>query len=824
MNFSDAAIDRLLPRVVVLGSIIFGLLLAAPMPSQPAASANEPPPLRINQLQCIGTHNSYKGELDAVQRQLLSRLAPDQLVELDYQHVSLPDQLERLGLRLFELDLYRDPEGGRFAQPAALSQARELGIDVPPFDPEGMMLRPGTKVLHVPDIDYRTQVQSLTEALEQYRDWSDARPDHWPIFVLLELKSQSVGLTQPLAWDAPSLLALEAEILGVLPRERWLTPADVQGPAPTLRQAVLESGWPTLESTRGKFVLLLDNEDAVRQAYLDTFAADQPGLMFVSLDADHPRAAWMKRNDPVAQFDHIQQLVRQGFLVRTRADSGTHQARQGDTHRRERAVASGAQLISTDYPEPDPRWGAYQVRLAGGRTTGLNPLTAPKATSPRPPNLIWLMADDLGYGELGCYGQQVIRTPRLDQMAAEGLRMTQFYAGATVCAPSRSVLMTGLHHGHTPVRGNAGRDNPEAQALGPDDMTVAKLLQQAGYRTALIGKWGLGDHGRAETGLPLRQGFDHFLGYLNQVHAHNPFPDHLWRGSAILELPNSVEPIGDRGGGHATLAQLFADDYLTDQALSFISQSQAEPFFLYWNPVLPHANNERTFQLGNGAHVPDFGPYTLEDWPDQDRGHAAMITRLDSYVGRLLDHLRLLGIDQDTCVIFTSDNGPHNESRHNLERFQPSGPLRGIKRSLHEGGIRVPTLCWWPGRVAAGQTSGHVGYFGDYLATAAELAGAETPPQLDSISFVPTLLGIAEQPRHRFLYWEFHEGGFQQAALMDGRWKGIRAGTEGQLKLFDLHSDLAEQHDVSAEHPQLVAALRQYLDQARSPNPHWPVP
>jgi arylsulfatase A-like enzyme len=255
-----------------------------------------------------------------------------------------------------------------------------------------------------------------------------------------------------------------------------------------------------------------------------------------------------------------------------------------------------------------------------------------------------------------------------------------------------------------------------------------------------------------------------------------------------------------------------------------ISQSQGEPFFLYWNPVLPHANNERTFGVGNGAHVPDFGPYTLEDWPDQDRGHAAMITRLDSYVGRLLDHLRLLGLERDTCVIFTSDNGPHNESRHNLERFQPAGPLRGIKRSLHEGGIRVPTLCWWPGRIAAGQTSGHVGYFGDWMATAAELAGAEVPPQLDSISFVPTLLGNAEQPRHRFLYWEFHERSFQQAALMEGRWKGIRRETSGHLQLFDLQHDLGEQHDVAAEQPKRVEALQQYLDQARSPNPHWPAP
>lgn len=390
-------------------------------------------------------------------------------------------------------------------------------------------------------------------------------------------------------------------------------------------------------------------------------------------------------------------------------------------------------------------------------------------TSQQPPNIIWVMADDLGYGEVGVYGQTVIQTPRLDQMAAEGLRFTQFYAGATVCAPSRSVLMTGQHHGHTRVRGNAGMTNPAAQALRPEDVTVAEVLRERGYATALIGKWGLGDVGDAETGLPRRQGFDHFIGYLNQRHAHNHFPEFLWRNETRISLPNIVTPIGTDGAGYSDDPVVFADDLLTDEVLKYVANHQDRPFFLYWSPVIPHANNERNRDLKNGAHVPDFGPYAREPWPDPDKGHAAMITRLDTYVGRLLDQLRRLGLDRNTLVIFTSDNGPHNESGHNLERFTPSGPFSGIKRSLTDGGIRVPAIAWWPGTVATGRVTNHVGYFGDLMATAAELAGAPLPPAVDSISLVPTLREATGQRSHEFLYWEFHEGGFQQAALYQGR-------------------------------------------------------
>ncbi|GMU23069.1 MAG: N-acetylgalactosamine-6-sulfatase [Phycisphaerae bacterium] len=458
--------------------------------------------------------------------------------------------------------------------------------------------------------------------------------------------------------------------------------------------------------------------------------------------------------------------------------------------------------------------------LAG---VGLAGRTVQAAGESRPPNLIWIMADDLGYGELGCYGQQVIATPQLDRMAREGLRFTHFYAGATVCAPSRSVLMTGQHHGHTRVRGNAGPHNPEAQALHAEDVTIAKVLQRAGYATALIGKWGLGNVGAAESGLPRKHGFDLFYGYLSQYHAHNHFPAFLWRNETKEPLPNVIIEAGPDGAGYATHAVRYADDLFADESLKFVAQHEDRPFFLYWSMVTPHANNERTVKLGDGAHVPDYGPYAGKDWPVQDKGHAAMITRLDAHVGRLLDELKALGIAENTLVIFTSDNGPHDESGHDLSRFNPSGPFTGIKRSLTDGGIRVPFIAWWPGKVKAGGETAHVGSFADWFATAAELARASVPDNLDSISFVPTLMGrTGEQKAHEFLYWEFHERGFKQAALYQGRWKGIRSGgPDAPIKLYDQHVDAAEKNNLAARHPDIAECIGAYLKTARTPLREW---
>lgn len=444
---------------------------------------------------------------------------------------------------------------------------------------------------------------------------------------------------------------------------------------------------------------------------------------------------------------------------------------------------------------------------------------------PLRPNVIFVLADDLGYGELGCYGQKVIQTPHLDRMAREGLRFTQFYAGATVCAPSRSVLMTGQHHGRTPVRGNAGKGNPQAQALPEGTLTVPRLLQQSGYATALVGKWGLGDEGPAATGLPRRQGFDTFFGFLNQTHAHNHYPDFLWRNETREPLPNVVMPVGEGLGGYATTAKVYADDLFADEVMKRLADPGEKPLFLFWSMVVPHANNERTRALGDGTEVPDLGIYKDKDWPAQDKGHAAMITHMDSYIGRLFETLRARPPGRDTLVIFTSDNGPHRESGHKLERFQPSGTFNGTKRSLTDGGIRVPCIAWWPGKIAPGTETAHPAYFGDLMATVCELTGTTIPPGRDSISFLPTLLGQPDkQARHEFLYWEFHEGGFQHAALYQGRWKGIlHHKTRAPLVLYDLQSDPAESRNVAADHPDIARRLQDYLDTARSYSSHWPV-
>jgi arylsulfatase A-like enzyme len=435
------------------------------------------------------------------------------------------------------------------------------------------------------------------------------------------------------------------------------------------------------------------------------------------------------------------------------------------------------------------------------------------------PNLVFILADDLGYAELGCYGQRVIKTPCLDRMAGEGIRFTHFYAGATVCAPSRSVLMTGLHHGHTRVRGNAGG---QRQALRETDVTVAKVLQSAGYRTALIGKWGLGDEGAAASGLPRKQGFDEFYGFLNQHHAHNHFPDFLWRNEARERTENIVTPVGDSGAGYATKAVQFADDLFAEEAVQFVKSNKDRPFFLYWSMVSPHANNERTKALKDGAEVPDYGIYAQESWPGPDKGHAAMITRLDSHVGRFLDQLDALGLSENTLVVFTSDNGPHNESNHDLSRFQPAGPLSGTKRSLTDGGIRVPFLVRWKGRIQPGRRSEHVASFTDWFATAAQLADAKVDVPPDSLSFVPELRGDPQQT-HEFLYWEFHERGFTQAALYQGRWKGLRAGApDAPVVLFDQRADAAEEHNVADQYPDIAAKISKYLTGARSDAPDWP--
>jgi arylsulfatase A-like enzyme len=439
------------------------------------------------------------------------------------------------------------------------------------------------------------------------------------------------------------------------------------------------------------------------------------------------------------------------------------------------------------------------------------------------PSMIVILADDLGWGELGSYGQRVIRTPHLDAMAREGLRFQQFYAGATVCAPSRSVFLTGKHQGRTRVRGNS--TDFARGALRRDDVTVAVPLRDAGYRTAIFGKWGLGELGAASGGLPHHHGFERFVGFLNHWHAHNHFPDFLWRDRDRISLPNRARSVGELGGSITDDPILFADDLITDQVLQFVTKHQGQRFFIYWCPLLPHANNERYHSMGDGAQVPDFGPYTLEDWPEPDKGHAAMITRLDSYVGRLLHHLRSLHLAESTLVFFTSDNGPHRESGHDISRFQPTGPWRGMKRDLWEGGIRVPAIAWWPGTIEPGRLTKRVAYLGDWFATAMEMAGLPVPDGLDSLSLVATFMGKEEEsPQHEFLYWEFTERVPQQAGLIDGRWKIHRRGAADQpLEIFDLAVDPREENNVAPNYPELVRRGLELLENARTPSTDWPL-
>jgi arylsulfatase A len=436
------------------------------------------------------------------------------------------------------------------------------------------------------------------------------------------------------------------------------------------------------------------------------------------------------------------------------------------------------------------------------------------AAAAEKPNVIWIMADDLGYGDVGCFGQKLIRTPRIDRMAAEGMKFTQFYAGSTVCAPSRSVLMTGEHAGRTPIRGNREYQPLGQHPLPEDAITVPALLGRAGYATGMFGKWGLGPPG--SSGDPLKQGFDEYYGYICQRNAHTFYPPFLFHSGRRVEMDGKT----------------YSHDLIMEQALEFIRRNKDRPFFCYLPVTIPHAAMQAPepyvapFRKRFAEFEDVIGRYSHgTEVRNPVAGFAGMIAKLDEDVGRVLDLLETLGIERRTLVVFTSDNGPHREGGHRPDLFGSSGPLRGLKRDLYEGGIRVPTIAWWPGTVEPNTQSRHVGYFGDLMATAAELAGSDLPPERDSISFVPALRGRDdEQKRHEFLYWEFHERGFSQAALYQGRWKGVRLRSlDAPMELYDLQSDIGEQNDVAAEHPVIVARIAAYLNSARTESEVWPI-
>lgn len=436
------------------------------------------------------------------------------------------------------------------------------------------------------------------------------------------------------------------------------------------------------------------------------------------------------------------------------------------------------------------------------------------------PNIIYVMADDLGYGDLGCYGQQRIATPNLDQMAAEGLRMTDHYAGHTVCRPSRLVLWTGRHSASTGLIGNRPRN------LSGQEATVAQRLKAAGYQTGGVGKWALGNVDRPaeidNPGHPNHNGFDRWFGYMNQSNAHNYYPLFLWDNDRQITLPGNVLMEDPKARGRVAKQKVtYSHDVMTEAAFDFIRQHHQDPFLLHIHWTIPHANNEAGRVLGDGMEVPDYGDYADKDWPAPEKGFAAMISRMDRDMGRLLALLKQLEIDEKTIVFFTSDNGPHHEGGHRAEFFDSNGPLKGTKRSMHEGGIRVPMIVRWPGTIAAGRTSDHPSAFWDYLPTACELAGVEVAPaETDGISFVPTLLGRPDQQtEHDYLVWLTSEGS-TCVGMRDGRWKlvaergkGKRPGDGSPLppiagwRLYDLMNDPGETQDLSLQQEGRVDAM-----------------
>jgi len=403
------------------------------------------------------------------------------------------------------------------------------------------------------------------------------------------------------------------------------------------------------------------------------------------------------------------------------------------------------------------------------------------------PNIIFILADDLGYGDLECYGQDTIQTPRLDQLADEGMRFTQFYAGSTICAPARCVLMTGFHTGHSTVRMNERPNTP----LRREDITVAEMLKRAGYTNIFLGKWGLG--GEDDDGNPINvhaipnnKGFDYAYGYLSQKEAHDYYPNWLWRNGVKETIPENL--VGNNINSH---------DLFTAEALDFVNTA-SEPFYLQLSYTVPH-NRLRT--------CPIDPIYAGELWPDIEKQFATMITRMDTDIGRIADAVDARGIGTDTLIIFSSDNGPQQEAGedHLAEFFNSNGLLRGIKRDLYEGGIRVPFIARWTGTVAQGTTSDHIGAFEDFMPTAADIAGIKPPSGIDGISILPTLTGQGTQQQHTHLYWEY----LNDQAVRMGNWKAVWINS--QFKLFDLATDISEQYDVASQNLQVAQEMAQLM-------------
>jgi arylsulfatase A-like enzyme len=457
------------------------------------------------------------------------------------------------------------------------------------------------------------------------------------------------------------------------------------------------------------------------------------------------------------------------------------------------------------------------------------PVLAQSPTAGEKPNVVFILCDDLGYGDLGCYGQKKLKTPNIDSLAAEGMLFTDHYSGSTVCAPSRSVLMTGQHTGHTPVRGNGARgrypDGSSPRALPADTYTVPKMFKAAGYQTGMFGKWGLGSVG--DSGNALKQGFDSFYGYYSQSHAHTFYPKFLWDNDTKVEYDGNT----------------YSHDVLWNKGMEFIRKNgrAKKPFFCYYSITVPHASMSAPEALHAKWRkvYPEFeevvGRYGGMGMGKDAKvtnpiaGFAAMIENVDNQVGELLAELKALGIDKNTLVIFTSDNGAHHEGGHKPEFWDSNGPLRGLKRSLTDGGIRTPMLMRWPAAIEAGRRTAHISAFWDFLPTFADMAGQKIPgkAEVDGISMLPVITGMtANQKKHKVLYWAFNEGGAKQA-IRFGKWKLIRyrSNADGKHKvvLYDLEKDIGENKDLSGELPEIVSECVKLMDAEHRESPYYPI-
>jgi arylsulfatase A len=445
-----------------------------------------------------------------------------------------------------------------------------------------------------------------------------------------------------------------------------------------------------------------------------------------------------------------------------------------------------------------------RLGAAGAATLFCSPVLRAARAATRP-NIIFILSDDLAQGDVGCYGQKLIKTPCLDRMAAEGTRYLQAYCGTSVCAPSRSSLITGLHSGHCPIRANR-EIQPEGQMpLPASTFTVARMLKDAGYATACIGKWGMGMFDT--TGSPLKVGFDHFFGYNCQRHAHSYFPTYLYRDDERFELP---------GNDGKTVGKTYAQDLIANEVLDWVRKNKDRPFFLFHSITLPHGRFE----------IDDVGPYAGTDWTPLQKNYAAMVSRLDSDIGRLLDLLKELQIDDNTIVFTAGDNGSSFNPQSELGRHfnQASNGLRGYKRELYEGALRQAALVRWPGQVPAGRVSDEPWAFWDFLPTAAELAGTKPPASFrpDGLSLVSFLKG-GPAPQREYFYWELHEQQQSLQAVRFGDWKAVRNGPSAAIELYDLKTDPGETKDLAGQKPDLVARAEALMKAARTEDPSWPL-